>query len=195
MGSTPGADLAQSAPSPMIAPDRGPFVRASRPGRRRRTGVKVARSQRIQQRAAPTGVATRTRATATRFTRTGSPRGACDKSNVIRRQLDQVSRRRRGRPAEDPLTAAPHVHTQAFFAPQPLDLLVVHDPAPAASVVVGTSMSPPRVLPGVGPQPGTQPRIGVLEGVGPGVCRWVDRFCPTSRQARRSLTSKTRRRW
>jgi hypothetical protein len=64
-------------------------------------------------------------------------------------------RRRRGRywrdgGGPDPLASLPDDDSEALFAPQALDLLVVDHPALAAGVVVGTPMPPAGMLAGVG---------------------------------------------
>jgi hypothetical protein len=50
----------------------------------------------------------------------------------------------------DPLASLPDDDSEALFAPQALDLLVVDHPALAAGVVVGTPMPPAGMLVGVG---------------------------------------------
>jgi hypothetical protein len=74
--------------------------------------------------------------------------------------------------------------------PEPLDLLVVHHPALGASIVVGGAKPAPRMIFGVLAQPGPQAGIGF----GNSRCgrlmawRWVVRFCPVTRQAKRCDT-------
>ena len=57
--------------------------------------------------------------------------------------------------------ATPLRDAQPFLAPEPLDLLVVHDPPLAAGIVVGPAVSPPRVLLRIRPQPVPQRQVRV----------------------------------
>ena len=86
-------------------------------------------------------------------------------------------------------------HAQAFLAPQPLDLLVVHGPALAAGVVIGRAEPAPRMVLRVLAQPLPQPGIGVGHRGAVGSRRCVVRFCPVTRQANRSLTFIVAMRW
>ena len=63
----------------------------------------------------------------------------------------------------DAQTFAPSAlrHPQALLTPQPLNLLVVHDPALAAGVVVGAPESPPRMGFRVLAKPRPQPGVGI----------------------------------
>jgi hypothetical protein len=53
-------------------------------------------------------------------------------------------------------------HPQALFAPKPLDLLVIHVPAFPAGIVISRSKPAPRMVAGVGAQPGPQRRVRIL---------------------------------
>src|SRR5829696_6829760 len=61
----------------------------------------------------------------------------------------------------EPFAAAALRHPEPFVAPQPLDLLVVDVPALPAGVVVGPTVTPPRVGFGVVRQPLPQPGVRV----------------------------------
>ena len=52
-------------------------------------------------------------------------------------------------------------HPQAFLAPHPLKLLVIHDPALGAGIVIGAAETPARMGFGIPVQPGAQCRVGV----------------------------------
>src|SRR6476620_12004494 len=60
--------------------------------------------------------------------------------------------------------ASPLRHPQSLFAPEPLNLLVIHDPPFRARIVIGGPDSTARMIPGVVAKPGPQRRIRVLRG-------------------------------
>ena len=88
-------------------------------------------------------------------------------------------------------------HPQALFAPEPLDLLVVHGPALTAGVVIRPAGTPAadglwRTSRSHCPQ--RRIRIGRVVAA-PARRRCVVRFCPVTRQANRSLTPIVAMRW
>ena len=58
--------------------------------------------------------------------------------------------------------APPLRNPQPFFAPKPLNLLVIDDPALTAGIVIGRPEPAARMVLGVGAQPGPQRRIRIV---------------------------------
>jgi hypothetical protein len=87
---------------------------------------------------------------------------------------------------------------QAFFSPQTLELLVVHRPSFPTNHVVG--LAPPETGMPASEVRSRRRSFSSATGSGRACLRWVDRCCPTTRQALRSETpnrsrSTTTARW
>jgi hypothetical protein len=67
------------------------------------------------------------------------------------------------------LAAPPLGHSQSFFAPEPLDLLVIDNPTFATGIVVGGPESAPGMVFGVLAQPCPQGSIRIVGGLGDGL--------------------------
>ena len=60
--------------------------------------------------------------------------------------------------------APPLRHPQSLFAPKPLNLLVIDDPAFRAGIVIGGPESTAGMILGVVAKPGPQRRIRIIDG-------------------------------
>jgi hypothetical protein len=65
----------------------------------------------------------------------------------------------------DAFASAALRHPQTLFAPKPLDLLMIHDPALTPSIVIRRPETTTRMILGILAQPSPQRRIRVLGGI------------------------------